>query len=110
MGFAKSLRASFAFFAKDGAKAIMRGMKNTSYILVCILMLGSALAQTAKPKPSGANFGNVYAIQDGFVDAHGVLIYYQIVGHGAPLMIFHGDPGASHDYFLSYLMTMARPH
>src|SRR5437764_6455824 len=108
MGFAKSLRASFAFFAKDGAKAIMRGMKNTSYILVCILMLGSALAQTAKPKPSGAAHSNLYAIQEGFVDANGVLIYYKVVGHGAPLMIVHGGPGASHDYFLPYLMTLAR--
>src|SRR5437016_1516565 len=86
----------------------MRGMKNTSFMLVCILMLGSALAQTAKPKPSGAAHSNLYAIQEGFVDAHGVLIYYQIVGHGAPLMIVHGGPGASHDYFLPYLMTMAR--
>ena len=42
------------------------------------------------------------------MDAHGVLIYYKIVGHGAPLMIVHGGPGASHDYFLPYLMTLAR--
>jgi proline iminopeptidase len=88
----------------------MRGMKNTSCILVCILMVGSALSQTAKAKatPSGVAHSNVYAIQEGFVDANGVLIYYKIVGHGAPLMIVHGGPGASHDYFLPYLMTLAR--
>jgi proline iminopeptidase len=88
----------------------MRGMKNTSFILVCILIVGSALAQTAKTKatPSGAAHSNVYVIQEGFVDANGVLIYYKIVGHGAPLMIVHGGPGASHDYFLPYLMTLAR--
>ena len=88
----------------------MRDMKNTSFILVFLLMLGSALAQTAKVKtpPSGAAHNNIYAIQEGFVDANGVLIYYEIVGRGAPLMIVHGGPGASHDYFLPYLMTLAR--
>ena len=36
------------------------------------------------------------------------MIYYQIVGRGAPLVIVHGGPGASHDYFLPYLLTLAR--
>ena len=42
------------------------------------------------------------------MDAHGEMIYYQIVGRGAPLVIVHGGPGASHDYFLPYLLTLAR--
>ncbi|HET9402186.1 MAG TPA: proline iminopeptidase-family hydrolase [Candidatus Acidoferrales bacterium] len=42
------------------------------------------------------------------MDAHGVLIYYKIIGRGAPLMIVHGGPGASHDYFLPYLLPLAR--
>jgi proline iminopeptidase len=88
----------------------MRDMKITSLILLGILMLGSVSAQTAKAKTSasGAARSNVYSIQEGFVDANGALIYYQIVGHGAPLMIVHGGPGASHDYFLPYLMPLAR--
>lgn len=88
----------------------MRDMKITSFILLVILLLGSVSAQTAKAKAnaSGAAHSNVYAIQEGFVDANGALIYYQIVGHGAPLMIVHGGPGASHDYFLPYLMPLAR--
>jgi proline iminopeptidase len=49
-----------------------------------------------------------YEIQEGFVDAHGVLIYYAAVGRGAPLMIVHGGPGASHDYLLPYLLPLAR--
>jgi len=49
-----------------------------------------------------------YPLQDGFVDAHGILIYYQTLGQGAPLMIVHGGPGASHDYFLPYLLPLAR--
>jgi proline iminopeptidase len=47
-------------------------------------------------------------MQEGFVDANGVLIYYLEMGRGAPLMIVHGGPGASHDYFLPYLLPLAR--
>ena len=47
-------------------------------------------------------------MEEGFVDAHGVLIYYKIIGRGAPLMIVHGGPGASHDYLLPYLLPLAR--
>jgi len=36
------------------------------------------------------------------------MIYYEIIGHGPPLMIVHGGPGASHDYFLPYLLPLAR--
>ncbi len=60
---------------------------------------------------AGAAYGQTpatYPLQDGFVDAHGVIIYYQTVGQGAPLMIVHGGPGASHDYFLPYLLPLAR--
>jgi proline iminopeptidase len=49
-----------------------------------------------------------YPMHEGFIDAHGVLIYYMTVGRGAPLMIVHGGPGASHDYFLPYLLPLAR--
>ncbi len=31
-----------------------------------------------------------------------------MLGRGAPLMIVHGGPGASHDYFLPYLLPLAR--
>lgn len=47
-------------------------------------------------------------MQEGFVDSHGALIYYMSVGRGAPLVIVHGGPGASHDYFLPYLLPLMR--
>jgi len=47
-------------------------------------------------------------MQEGFVDSHGALIYYMVVGHGAPLMIVHGGPGASHEYLLPYLLPLMR--
>src|SRR5579871_1158679 len=59
---------------------------------------------------SAAAHAQTYPLQDGFVDAHGVLIYYQMLGQGSPLLIVHGGPGASHDYFLPYLLPLARRH
>ena len=50
----------------------------------------------------------VYPVVEGFVDANGVLIYYTEIGHGDPLVILHGGPGASHSYFLPYLVPLAR--
>jgi len=67
--------------------------------IMLVLLPAVVLAQTAS---------NVYPMQEGFVDANGVLIYYMTVGHGSPLMIVHGGPGASHDYFLPYLLPLAR--
>ena len=63
-------------------------------------MLAAGVCQAQEP----VNYG----VEEGFVDAHGVLIYYTEVGRGAPLLIVHGGPGASHDYFLPYLLPLAR--
>src|SRR5206468_11738313 len=52
----------------------------------------------------------VYPVQEGFVDANGVFIYYESIGRGAPLVVLHGGPGASHDYLLPYLLPLARHH
>ena len=51
---------------------------------------------------------SVYNIKQGFVDADGVMIYYKEFGKGEPLMIVHGGPGATHDYFLPHLLPLAR--
>ncbi len=50
----------------------------------------------------------VIRIEEGYVDAAGVLIYYKALGSGPPLLILHGGPGASHDYFLPHLLPLAR--
>ncbi len=44
------------------------------------------------------------------MDSHGALIYYMAVGRGSPLMILHGGPGSSHNYFLPYLLPLMRTH
>jgi proline iminopeptidase len=59
---------------------------------------------------SAAQTDHTYPVQDGFVDANGVMIYYAMLGRGEPLLILHGGPGASHDYFLPYLLPLARHH
>lgn len=52
----------------------------------------------------------VHAMEEGWVDAGGVLQYYKMVGRGPPLVVLHGGPGASHEYFLPWLLPLARAH
>lgn len=63
-------------------------------------------APAAPPKSAAA--AAVYPIEEGYVDANGVLLYYKMMGKGEPLVVLHGGPGASHDYFLPYLLPLAR--
>src|SRR5271156_3650631 len=74
-------------------------------LFLAAICLPACFAQSAL---SSAHSSNVYPMQEGFVDSHGVLIYYKMMGRGAPLMIVHGGPGASHDYFLPYLLPLMR--
>jgi proline iminopeptidase len=70
-----------------------------AFFVCAVCLVG--VAQTSEP-------ANLFPMQEGFVESHGALIYYQAVGHGTPLMIVHGGPGASHDYFLPYLLPLMR--
>src|SRR5215831_14406884 len=86
-------------------------MKRIILILAIVAFLLPAIGHSQTRRgaaPTGATNPNVYRMEEGFVDAHGVLIYYKVVGRGAPLMIVHGGPGASHDYLLPYLLPLAR--
>jgi proline iminopeptidase len=76
-----------------------------------LLAIASTLACTPAPAPPNAAdtaAPNVYKIEEGFVDAGSVLIYYESLGAGAPLVILHGGPGASHEYLLPYLIPLAK--
>ncbi len=83
-------------------------MKNFWLLLFFLSLAVTVDAQANKPVVHAASASNVYPVQEGFVDANGVMIYYKMLGRGAPLMIVHGGPGASHDYFLPYLLPLAR--
>jgi proline iminopeptidase len=74
-------------------------------LFVLLAMPLVAAAQNQHPSDPNAN---VYPIREGYVDANGLMIYYKTFGHGKPLLILHGGPGASHDYFLPYLTPLAR--
>ncbi len=68
-----------------------------------LLLCAGLLATLAAASPAPAT----YPMQEGYVDARGVLIYFKAIGRGAPLLIVHGGPGASHDYFLPHLLPLA---
>jgi len=94
----------------------MKNRRLASLLLVTILGTAFSFAQNTSPstakKSARAKIAKaapaVYPIKEGFVDANGVLIYYTELGRGAPLMIVHGGPGASHDYLLPYLLPLSR--
>jgi proline iminopeptidase len=77
--------------------------------LSAIALLSFACNRAPENKnPQTGNSPDLFKIEEGFVDAHGVLIYYKALGKGEPLVILHGGPGASHDYFLPYLLPLCR--
>jgi proline-specific peptidase len=57
-----------------------------------------------------AGTAGVHPIAEGYVDANGVLLYFKAFGDGPVLLVLHGGPGASHDYFLPHLLPLARHH
>src|SRR5664279_6279579 len=84
-------------------------MKKSVFIIISALVFTFFGCNNNSAKKSSSKISSdVYAIEDGFVDANGVMIYYQAFGKGDPLLIVHGGPGASHDYFLPYLLPLAR--
>ena len=76
-------------------------MRIRKILLFVLILACSCLAQIAKTPA-------VYTVQEGFVESQGAMIYYETMGRGAPLVIVHGGPGASHDYFLPYLLPLMR--
>jgi proline iminopeptidase len=79
------------------------------FVVLAILLSSAACApRPAAATASAAAQASVMKMDEGFVDANGVLLYYKAFGTGEPLMILHGGPGASHDYFLPYLVPLAR--
>jgi len=77
-------------------------------VLFPMVILTAAHSQLPEKKTTTiGSVASVFSLDEGFVDAHGVLIYYKALGKGQPLFILHGGPGASHDYFLPYLLPLA---
>jgi proline iminopeptidase len=68
------------------------------------------LSGCRSPEAKLADGTGTYPIQELYVDANGVMLYAKLLGSGKPLVIVHGGPGASHDYFLPYLLPLAKNH
>src|SRR5690349_1773760 len=81
-----------------------------AFTLILLFVSAMSLAKTQPGAPSVSAANVVYPEQEGFVDGNGVMLYYLTFGRGEPLLILHGGPGASHDYFLPYLLPLARHH
>src|SRR5713101_6456269 len=110
--FARSGQALDTAFALACLRPVAWAAMKHRLTSVCLILFLSAIAVSVAAaqaaKPTAAATANVYPLQEGFVDANGVMIYYKVLGRGEPLMIVHGGPGASHDYFLPYLLPLAR--
>jgi proline iminopeptidase len=79
-------------------------MRSACAAFVALAFAAVTAAAAAPSQPS------VFHVQESFIDSGGVLLYVKTVGRGPPLVIVHGGPGASHDYFLPHLLPLARTH
>ncbi len=44
---------------------------------------------------------------EGLAEVNGAVHYFKIIGEGEPLVVLHGGPGLSHEYFLPHLESLA---
>jgi len=51
--------------------------------------------------------GNEPFYEEGTKEINGTNLYYKIIGEGEPLLIIHGGPGLSHDYFMPHLAPLS---
>jgi proline iminopeptidase len=85
------------------ARSFTRPCRTTFFAVALAIACTSGPARAAGPAAPVER-------RDGFVDAGGVMIYYESIGRGPPLVILHGGPGVPHDYFLPYLLGLASHH
>jgi proline iminopeptidase len=84
-------------------------MKKIITVILSTILLAIACDKSSEKKSSSKiSSSKLFVIDEGYVDSHGIMIYYKAFGKGEPLVILHGGPGASHDYFLPYLLPLAR--
>lgn len=73
-------------------------MKRIYFYLVILFAPVMGVAQSVNPSFAGLKKIN------------GVNLYFEIYGEGQPLLIIHGGPGMNHDYFLPYMLTLAKKY
>jgi proline iminopeptidase len=73
-----------------------------------MIILNACDQQSGKNIQADIPVKSVYKMEEGFVEVNNIMIYYKAIGNGDPLLIVHGGPGASHDYFLPYLLSLIK--
>ena len=60
---------------------------------------------------SSCNFSNQEIIvKSGVQSINGTELFVKTMGKGEPILIVHGGPGLSHDYYLPHLESLAQDH
>lgn len=105
----RTTHLSFPVALVDVRKPKCRNLKAlTGCFLAVIVLFAAAGDAAAGGGPNPPSPTAVFKLEEGYVDARGVFIYYKSFGTGPPLLVLHGGPGASHDYFLPHLAPLAR--
>lgn len=71
--------------------------------LLTVALLSATVGWSAEDR-SPANLPQT----EGFVDTGSAVVYYKTIGRGKPLLLLHGGPGSTHDYFLPWVLPLAR--
>ncbi len=78
-------------------------MKRMHAIILALAMVPHVGASAAESRPGP----EILPQADGFVDTGSAFIYFKTIGRGQPLLLLHGGPGSTHDYFLPYVLPLA---
>ncbi|MEL6651810.1 MAG: alpha/beta fold hydrolase [Bacteroidota bacterium] len=70
-------------------------MRLSLYLLLVSISLGACLERNIPSAPPS-----------GMVPVFDTELYYKKIGKGTPIVVLHGGPGLSHDYFLPHLETL----
>jgi proline iminopeptidase len=85
-------------------------MTTATRSLCALLMIAVCSLPAAVQGASIAAASQPLEQREGYVDTGSAMIYYKSIGTGPALMVLHGGPGSTHDYFLPYLLPLARHH
>jgi proline iminopeptidase len=100
----------------SSAKSIAEsGVAKMASLVAAVVVLAATIvpggfAGPAAATETAAPAATLIDRRDGFVDAGGVMIYYESIGTGQPLVVLHGGPGSTHDDFLPYFLRLAAHH
>jgi proline iminopeptidase len=82
--------------------AVLAALALTAPTMAASAQPQSAASHETRPPPS------VYPFKERFVNVDGLFLYFTEIGQGEPLVILHGGPGGSQNYFFPYLLPLAR--